>query len=225
MASCPVRARVRRNTLGALSKTDWGEAPTVCLEDPRWTIPLHRHMSLFRSTLEAARRSDGELFLLLEDDLLFNRFLRHNLEAWEPIRALRCDMHFFASIFNPGVVIRKVDGQRNWAEAEPLSVFGSQGLVISRRTVEYLVTCWGVVSVTHADIKLARLAALVCPILYHQPSLVQHVGFNSLWGGPFTAASDFDPRWTASRPELPHRGQILELESQRFGQRHAATIA
>ena len=28
-------------------------------------------------------------------------------------------------------------------------------------------------------------------------SVVQHVGFNSLWGGPYIFAQDFDERWTA----------------------------
>jgi len=155
-------------------------------------------MDLVRRTLEAARRSDGELFLFLEDDLLFNRFMRHNLDAWEPIRTLRCSDHFFASIFDPGVAVKQVGERGRWIEAEPLSAFGAQGLVISRRTVEYLVTCWGIVSTTHADIKLARLASLVCPILYHRPSLVQHVGYKSLWGGPFIVALDFDQRWVAA---------------------------
>jgi hypothetical protein len=155
-------------------------------------------MNLVRRALEAARRSDGELFLFLEDDLLFNRFIRQNLLAWEPIRAFRRGEHFFASIFDPGVSVSRLDAKARWAEVEPNSAYGAQGLVISKRTVEHLVTCWGAVRSIHADTKLPRLAGFVCPILYHRPSLVQHVGFDSLWGGPYLSADDFDPGWVAT---------------------------
>jgi len=152
-------------------------------------------MNLVRRALEAARQTDGELFLFLEDDLLFNRFIRQNLFAWEPLRSFRCGTHFFASIFDPGVRVRQIDQRRRWAVVDRHSAFGAQALVISRRTVEYLVTCWGAIRSTHADVKVALLAGLVCPIFYHQPSLVQHVGLKSLWGGPYLYARDFDQNW------------------------------
>jgi hypothetical protein len=82
-------------------------------------------------------------------------------------------------------------------EWSPLTkgAFGSQALLISPSTARYLVTCWGVEPGPHADLKLARLAARVCPLVYHLPSLVQHVGVQSLWGGPFHSAADFDKDW------------------------------
>lgn len=198
MVSCPARDTVRRTTLKSLSESDWAQAPIVCFEDPQWEVPLHRHMHLVRAALEAARQSDGELFLFLEDDVIFNRHLRFNLKSWEPIRRFQRENHFFGSIFNPGVPIRRFDRAAMWIEAEPSLAFGAQGLVISRRTVEHLVSCWGVDHSTHADLRLARLAELVCAILYHCPSLIQHVGLNSLWGGIQITASDFDRDWLAA---------------------------
>jgi hypothetical protein len=198
MVSCPARDNVRSATLKSLSESDWAQAPIVCFEDPHWKVPLHRHMHLVRAALEAARGSDGELFLFLEDDIVFNRHLRSNLESWEPIRRFGQTDHLFASVFNPGVPVRNLDRSGRWIETEPSMAFGAQGLVISRRTVEHLVSCWGVDRSTHADLRLARLAGLVCAILYHRPSLIQHVGVDSLWGGIHIAASDFDRDWLAA---------------------------
>jgi hypothetical protein len=198
MVSCPARDEVRRATLQSLFQSDWGQAPIVCFEDPRWKVPLHRHMHLVRAALEEARQSDGDLFFFLEDDIVFNRHIRLNLESWAPIRRRHRTDHLFASVFDPGVRVRSSDRSGRWIEAEPFSAFGAQGLVISRPTLEHLVTCWGIDRSTYADLRLARLAGLVCPILYHRPSLVQHVGANSLWGGTHITAVDFDQEWLAN---------------------------
>jgi hypothetical protein len=46
------------------------------------------------------------------------------------------------------------------------------------------------------DIKMSRLAAKIGkPIYYHSPSLVQHVGQASVWGGSFHQSADFDADW------------------------------
>jgi hypothetical protein len=48
------------------------------------------------------------------------------------------------------------------------------------------------------DIKISRLAGrLKRQVLYHCPSLVQHVGKSSVWGGPFHQARDFNRHWKA----------------------------
>lgn len=150
-----------------------------------------------RSALEAARGMLADMFLFLEDDVLFNRHLQHNLETWAPVSGCRPGDHFFGSLFNPGVLRRRTKDAEHWFEAEPLSAFGSQSLVISRTTVQHLVSCWGVDQSANADLRLIRLASLVGPILFHQPSLIQHDGRVSLWGGPFIEARDFDPDWRA----------------------------
>jgi hypothetical protein len=82
MVSCPARDEVRRATLQSLFQSDWGQAPIVCFEAPRWKVPLHRHMHLIRAALEEARQSDGDMFFFLEDDIVFNRHIRRNLESW-----------------------------------------------------------------------------------------------------------------------------------------------
>jgi hypothetical protein len=47
------------------------------------------------------------------------------------------------------------------------------------------------------DIRMSRLAGRKCPLFYHTPSLVQHVGERSTWGGSFHWAQDFSPDWRA----------------------------
>lgn len=196
MISCPAREQLRAGTIASLKAGGWLEPPIVCLEDRQWELPLHRHMALVRSALELARRDEhAQMILFLEDDVIFNRHFRQNLDAWQPLREQRPGDHFFASLFNPGVRFLRSDPARACAEAKPDSVWGSQALLIARPTVQFVATCWGSYAAFNADIKLARLAANLCPILFHQPSLVQHVGKESCWGGPFLLARDFEAEW------------------------------
>jgi len=50
--------------------------------------------------------------------------------------------------------------------------------------------------VLEADGRLARLAGRLGPLWLHTPSLVQHVGGRSVWGGVFLQAEDFSALWT-----------------------------
>jgi hypothetical protein len=202
MSSCPARNEIRARTIDALIATDWAEEPVVCFEKPEWDLPLQRHMALVRSTLESARRAECDLILLLEDDVVFNKYLRHNLESWQPVRTHRPGNHLFASLFNPGVKFIECDPALAVGRARGDSVYGAQALLVSLETVHFFPTCWGACPAMHADIKLARLADLVCPILFHVPSLVQHVGTESLWRGPFLSASDFGSQWRSSSQPL-----------------------
>jgi hypothetical protein len=53
------------------------------------------------------------------------------------------------------------------------------------------------------DIKISRLVGrLGHPIIYHAPSLVQHTGKTSVWGGTFHRAVDFDPEWKSRTETL-----------------------
>jgi hypothetical protein len=48
------------------------------------------------------------------------------------------------------------------------------------------------------DIRILSLAKRMGkPVFYHAPSLVQHIGAKSTWGGGFHKAFDFDPSWRA----------------------------
>jgi hypothetical protein len=154
-------------------------------------------MLLVHRTLDLAFRDGSEFVLLLEDDLIFNKHLRHNLVNWQPLRTACGSDHFFATLFNPAATVARGDCRLRHAEVQPASARGAQALVLSHRTLGYLVTCWGMLPAMHADVKMAKLAGRVCRIFRHVPSLVQHVGLESVWGGPFIAAADFNKHWKA----------------------------
>ncbi len=195
MASCGARDSTRERTLENLAATDWKGIVTVEFEDPTISVPLDRHAELVRRILRRGAKNSAELFLFLEDDLDFNLHFIHNLTTWHPLRQLSQGQHFFASMCNLGVSFKETFPNLAYREADPHAAFGSQAFLISKTTARYFVTCWGVEPGPHADVKLLRLAARVVPILYHLPSIVQHVGSPSLWGGPFHDAPDFDKNW------------------------------
>jgi hypothetical protein len=102
-----------------------------------------------------------------------------------------------ASLYNPALRELACDIRNNGRLIAPTSVFGSQAFLISRAAVRYILRHWHNVPGMQ-DIKISRLGGrLGGPLYYHVPSLVQHIGRPSLWGGPFHSAKDFDPNWRA----------------------------
>ncbi len=72
-----------------------------------------------------------------------------------------------------------------------------QALLLSKEAIDYIMPRWNDVPGAQ-DIKISRLVGrLERPILYHAPSLVQHIGTRSTWGGGFHQARDFDRSWKA----------------------------
>jgi len=116
------------------------------------------------------------------------------LESWLPLRKRQATV---ASLYNPSVREFKCDVERNVRLVDPRCVFGSQALLLSRKAVEFTVARWHTVRGMQ-DIRISRLAGKMgAPICYHAPSLVQHVGKKSTWGGGFHRALDFDADWRA----------------------------
>jgi hypothetical protein len=190
--SCPGREDVRQRTLASLRRTDWGEEPTVILDDSDHADRRDRQVAACRRLLaEALAAGEWDHLLFLEDDLEFNQHLRHNLESWWPLRHGRV---YLASLYNPGVWLL-VHGP-GCAAAEPESVYGSQAMLLSRRCADYVLEHYDE-GIGMQDIRMSRLAAHLGPIYYHTPSLVQHIGRASTWGGGFHQAVDFNPHFRA----------------------------
>ena len=79
------------------------------------------------------------------------------------------------------------------------------------------------------DIRMSRLAGRFRPpLFYHAPSLVQHLGTVSTWGGGFHEAPDFDPDWKAA-PASPDPAFALNSRQGRGilveGKPSAATMS
>jgi hypothetical protein len=147
--------------------------------------------------LRAIVAEGADFALIVEDDLEFNRFLRHNLERWPPLRALASgDWPFFGSLYHAQQRVLWQDRAQRCALAAPEAFWGAQALVVSRGSARHLLTQWEQGGRAH-DIKAARLAAQLGPIHCHLPALVQHRIGPSTWGGATHQAPDFDPEFRA----------------------------
>jgi hypothetical protein len=197
MMSCPERAEILEQTLADLRMSDWdGEVKVQIDQSLHTTRGQSRVEDNAHSLLRRATEEKTPFLLFLEDDLHFNRYLRHNLEHWSPIRAASPDEHFFGSLYNPSIQPRWADSDAAYFVAEPEAVYGSQAVLLSRATIEYVLAHWSEVA-GMPDIKMSRLAARSCALHFHLPSLVQHVGAVSVWGGVSHTAIDFQRDWKA----------------------------
>jgi hypothetical protein len=207
MISCPEREEVRKATIQNLAGTDWGDAPLQVLVDPEATAApqgqsppgaqQHKVQQITRQVLHALQQfldHQADYLLLLEDDLLFNRHLRHNIESWRLFRRREITL---AGLYNPGLREVAFDLRGHAVAIAPESAFGTQAVLLSRPTVEHVVSGWNT-SNAAADLKLMSLAGQFRrPLYYHSPSLVQHRQVPSTWGGGTHSAPDFDPNWRA----------------------------
>ncbi|MES1262498.1 MAG: class I SAM-dependent methyltransferase [Acidobacteriota bacterium] len=194
---------MRAQTLRNLAETDWNESPIVVQEQGPSDRKQDRITHNALCTLRAGCSSGQDFILFLEDDLDFNRHLRHNLTSWFPIACSRPGNHFFGSLYNPGIGVRERHPRHRSFIARPETVYGSQAYILSRATAAFVMEHWDEVP-GMGDIKMPRLAARVCDIHYSWPSLVQHVGVSSVWGGGFHNAPDFDRNWRFEVMKQPY---------------------
>lgn len=188
---------MREKTLHSLQNSDWGERPRVEIDQSTATRRQERQEQTALSLLSRALAEGAELLLFVEDDLQFNRHLRHNLTHWYPLSQVRTGDDYFGSLYNPGIRELARNEVQAFMVADPFAVYGSQAFILSLTTARYIVAHWDEVPGMQ-DIKMSRLAARMCPIHYHIPSLVQHVGSDSVWGGSYHYANDFDADWKAA---------------------------
>jgi len=154
------------------------------------------HNSLAALATGLNRFPDADVLLFFEDDIIFNRHLIHNLQRWSPLRNIEratpgpnlglahpqpgARRYAFGSLYDPTVRELSAKPAEHYFIAVPQAVYGSQAFVMSRAMAKHFVENWWDVEGMQ-DIKMSRLAALLGPIYYHQPSLVQHVGVVSTW--------------------------------------------
>lgn len=196
MISCAARDAVRRRTLENLARTDWDGQPVHIQMDEAvgGANPQERQTRCAYRALAEAQNRRADYVLFLEDDLEFNRHIRHNLDCWKPVRA---GIVTLAGLYNPRLVEVACDVASNSRIISPQTVFGSQALLISQQALSYIVRNWMRVRGMQ-DIRISRLAGrLGKPVLYHAPSLVQHLETPSTWGGWWHQAGDFDRDWKA----------------------------
>ncbi|HWX20675.1 MAG TPA: glycosyltransferase family 9 protein [Candidatus Binatia bacterium] len=193
MISCAEREELRKQTLQNLAETDWGAEPVYVELDHHQgdDHELRQTRCAFRA-LQAGLEGDPDYILFLEDDLDFNRHLRYNLQSWKPLNTRQITL---AGLYNPQLRELACDVRNQARLIDPKSIFGSQAFLLSRETAKHVIRHWKQVP-GKQDIKISRLAGrLGGPVLYHAPSLVEHTGRDSVWGGRFHRAIDFDRSW------------------------------
>ncbi len=195
MISCVERDQLRPQTLANLAATDWGDNPVWVQMDQALTERRQdrQEQTAFRA-LEKSLTFEADYILFLEDDLDFNKHLRHNLESWYPLRNGGITL---AGLYNPNIGWWRNEQQDHYLVVDHNTIYGSQCFLLSKKAIEYCLKHW-IEVVGMQDMKISRLAARMDhPIYYHTPSLVQHVGAQSVWGGCYHQAVDFHPTWKA----------------------------
>ena len=180
-------------TLASLLTCGWPGAEVV-MDTAGGAASMQRLNEAWRGMVRRAAAARTDFVLLLEDDLVFGHYFAANLESWPALHAA-ADGLFFGSLYNHGHSRIAGGAERHWV-ADPFYFWGSQALVVTPRTARFLDANWDK-GAGNVDLRLARLAAAVTPILFHRPSLVQHAPGPSTWGGARHWAPDFDPFWRA----------------------------
>ncbi len=193
MISCQERTKLREQTLRNLAATDWGDKPVwVQLDEGQSEDRRERQTRASYLALLHGIQTKPDYLLFLEDDLEFNRSILHNLRQWAPLRDRQITL---AGLYNPNLNPLAWGVRTNSMVVAPHSIFGSQAFLLSLSAARHIVRRWSKMDGMQ-DIRISRLAGqLEQPIFYHVPSLVQHVGISSIWGGPFHQAVDYDASW------------------------------
>lgn len=194
--TCPGREELCRATIDTLRAAAWPDDwPVIVSEDEAGEgTRQHRQQMNAHAGLAAGVALQSDFIMFLEDDLAFNAHLGHNLTRWRPVCERWVGM---ASLYNPTIREAERRPAEHWFLADPGAVYGSQAYLFSLDTARYIAEHWHEIEGMQ-DIKMSRLAARGgWRIYYHAPSLVQHVGLESTWGGGYHYAPDFDPQFRA----------------------------
>lgn len=192
--TCSRREELCRGTIDALRATDWPETwPVIVSRDEAVDgTRQHRQQMNALSALRACIELEPQFILFLEDDVAFNAHLCHNLTHWHPLRNGSIGM---GSLYNPTISEMERSAAQHWFKADAGAVYGSQAFVFSLETARFVAAHWHEIEGMQ-DIKMSRLATRGgWQIHYYTPSLVQHIGRESTWGGHYHYAPDFDPRF------------------------------
>jgi hypothetical protein len=197
MYTCPERRTVWEATIGRWRQTDWGADPVVIVDAGSGPPSGVRHVETARRMFARAAEVSADYSLFLEDDLLFNAHLAHNLARWPP---LLDGALWMGTLYNPGLALGAGAPAEPWnARARRLAhsgYYGSQAIVLSRAAVALALREWDAPGLL--DLKLAGIALRHgTEIVLHSPSLVQHVPVASACGTAGHRAVDFDPFFRA----------------------------
>jgi len=197
MISCSKRNDIREQTLDNLKNTDWDWDVEVILDheyigskDINKIPPTTRQLIASFNAINVAVKKNKPLIVFMEDDLIFNKHIKHNILNWYPVKSSILN---FGSLYTPKNNRCSVEDGEFWYKADCLKLYGSQFYIMSREAAKWAVKNWNTIEGLQ-DIRLTRLAKGKA-IYYHAPSLVEHREVPSSWGGVNHRSHDFDEFW------------------------------
>ncbi|OWK46607.1 hypothetical protein [Fimbriiglobus ruber] len=190
--TCPGREAVLEETLASIARSDWHAVPTVHRDAHNLPDRRASMTKAARDLLTTAARGDSDYVLFFEDDVIVNRFLRHNLTKWNPIR---WDFLLLGSLYQGGGEDRPDCGFTLYP-AELLG--GSQAIIIARRFLPTVLELWNTHGDVMQDLRMYRTLEGIFPqVMVHEPHLVQHRPVASTWDGRPHQSTSFNEDWRA----------------------------
>jgi len=202
MVSCRQREDVRALTLESLSGTDWLGTPHVVVDDEPDLRTVDRIRRTWgRAIAVAAAMHTSDAVLLVEDDLIFNLRLFHNLRQWGPLaRAVAQRKPFLGSLYNPhrgGMALVAEDLAERYRVFHPTVQWGGQAFVMTIEMVRFLREREP--RGQRYDEWIPRVASRIAWVYHHVPSLVEHRSVLSTWAARSHRARDFDIQFVAAQ--------------------------
>lgn len=195
--TCPERSAALQQTLDSLRQSDWNAEPIIHVDQGTGSDPQTRQLNASFELLTRANKIDCDYLLFAEDDVIFNKFIRHNVLNWQPVHYGFCLV---------GTLYASTTGDNptaNYREMQPGGIGGSQGILIKKCWLPQVLNKWDSMHKTWLqDIRIYRsLYGSGQRVLVHTPSLVQHGQEVSTWGGLPHSSPDFDPAYKANSLE------------------------
>lgn len=203
--TCAQRKQQLDSTLTSLAASDWPHAPVIvcdsCAIESRGlteTNPRARGTRAYGHILGLFSASEARLALIVEDDVVFNHYLAHNLALWPVL-----DWPDFAlgNLYNIGFTGMDASVPAGF-EPHSKACYGSQALLLTHALACHLLNVWPNYPDLGQDIIIYKEHCIVGRHFVHRPSLVNHVGGQSLVGSHNHVACDFNQSWRARPPKI-----------------------
>lgn len=225
--ACPNPRPGLDSVLASIEASDIGTNYDLRFQPLGLTIREH-----FFDTMRSAATRGCDLVLRLEDDVLVNQHILHNLASWPAID----DPRFGAGwAFDPGGTTRSAYDRKSHCAVEKtrwvacLQAY-SQAVLVWTRDVEAICTGAQKWFATHPSICEQDLAISSAVLgagkqhAIHGPSLVEHLitlpsQLNHSHKGIQAATSDkaFSATWKRGDPQLDRFGRVVTARPQRTG--------
>ena len=193
--TCPERKKELKATLKSFAASDLEVKPktfSLSKENKRQAQIENAY-----NVLTWADKQDCDYLMFCEDDIIINRYIVSNLKQWTPVKYEFC---LVASLYDN---LRPVPGtvRDNFRQLTPSNFGDSQCILIKKCFISFILSQWDKhhPAQLHGFRIFHSLFGVNQNLIFHNPSLVQHVGTVSSWGNGrfFSQVENFDREWRA----------------------------